>query len=111
VPYLIGLAEGVPTAAYAESYANIVREKAVLRDLIGASGRILQSAYEQAAPLEQLLDQAESAIFELSTSKRRTFFEGMPQLVSETFQSRSTSTSTTPTRCRGCAWGSRSSTR
>jgi replicative DNA helicase len=85
VPYLIGLAEGVPTAAYAESYANIVREKAVLRDLISASGRILQSAYEQAAPLEQLLDQAESAVFELSTSKRRTFFEGMPQLVSETF--------------------------
>ncbi len=85
VPYLIGLAEGVPTAAYAESYANIVREKAVLRDLIGASGRILQSAYEQAAPLEQLLDQAEAAVFEISSSKRRSFFEGMPQLVSETF--------------------------
>jgi len=85
VPYLIGLAEGVPTAAYADSYANIVREKAVLRDLIGASGRILQSAYEQAAPLEQLLDQAESAVFEISSSKRRSFFEGMPQLVGETF--------------------------
>ncbi len=85
VPYLIGLAEGVPTAAYAESYANIVREKAVLRDLISASGRIMQSAYEQAAPLEQLLDQAESAVFEISSSKRRSFFEGMPQLVGETF--------------------------
>jgi len=85
VPYLIGLAEGVPTAAYAESYANIVREKAVLRDLIGAGGRILQSAYEQAAPLEQLLDQAEAAVFEISSSKRRTFFEAMPQLVAETF--------------------------
>jgi replicative DNA helicase len=86
VAYLIGLAEGVPTAAYAESYANIVREKAVLRDLIGASGKILQNAYEQAAPLEQLLDEAESSIFELATSKRRSFFEGMPQLVNETFQ-------------------------
>lgn len=86
VAYLIGLAEGVPTAAYAESYANIVREKGVLRELIGASGRILQSAYEQAAPLEQLLDQAEASIFEISSSKRRSFFEGMPQLVSETFQ-------------------------
>jgi replicative DNA helicase len=86
VAYLIGLAEGVPTAAYAESYANIVREKAILRDLIGASGRILQNAYEQSAPLEQLLDEAESAIFELATSKRRSYFEGMPQLVHETFQ-------------------------
>lgn len=85
VAYLIGLTDGVSTAAYAESYANIVREKAVLRELISASGRILQSAYEQSAPLEQLLDQAESAVFEISSSKRRSFFEGMPLLVSETF--------------------------
>jgi replicative DNA helicase len=86
VPYLIGLADAVPTAAYAESYAKIVREKATLRDLIGASGRIMQSAYEGAAPLEQVLDEAESAIFELATSKRRAYFEGMPHLVQETFQ-------------------------
>ncbi len=86
VPYLIGLADAVPTAAYAESYAKIVTEKSVLRDLIGASGQIMQRAYEQAAPLEQVLDEAESAIFELATSKRRSFFEAMPQLVTETFQ-------------------------
>ncbi len=86
VPYLIGLADGVPTAAYAESYAKIVREKAVLRDLIGASGRIMQNAYEQAVPLEEVLDEAEATIFELATSKRRTFFESMPHLVTETFQ-------------------------
>ncbi|MBA2666370.1 MAG: replicative DNA helicase [Trueperaceae bacterium] len=86
VPYLIGLADAVPTAAYAESYAKIVHEKSVLRDLIGASGRIMQTAYEQAAPLDQVLDEAEGAIFELATSKRRSFFEGMPQLVQETFQ-------------------------
>lgn len=86
VPYLIGLADSVPTAAYAESYAKIVREKAVLRDLIGASGTIMQRAYEQAAPLEQVLDEAEAAIFELATSKRRSFFEAMPQLVTATFQ-------------------------
>lgn len=85
VAYLIGLTDAVTTAAYAESYANIVREKAVLRELIGASGRILQGAYEQAAPLEELLDQAEASIFEISSSKRRSFFEGMPQLVSDTF--------------------------
>ena len=86
VPYLIGLADAVPTAAYAESYAKIGREKAVRRDLIGASGQIMQRAYEQAAPLEQVLDEAEAAIFELATSKRRSFFETMPVLVTETFQ-------------------------
>jgi replicative DNA helicase len=86
VPYLIGLADSVPTSAYAESYAKIVREKATLRDLITASGRIMQTAYEGAAPLEQVLDEAEAAIFDLATSKRRAYFEGMPHLVQETFQ-------------------------
>ncbi len=85
VPYLIGLADSVPTAAYAESYARIVAEKAVLRDLISASGSIMQTAYDQALPLEQILDKAESGIFELSSSKRTHVFEGMPSLVADSF--------------------------
>ena len=52
VPYLIGLADSVPTAAYAENYARIVLEKAILRELIGASGAIMQTAYDGAMPLE-----------------------------------------------------------
>ncbi len=85
VPYLIGLADSVPTAAYAESYARIVAEKAVLRDLISASGSIMQTAYDQAMPLEQILDKAESGIFELSSNKRTHAFEGMPSLVADSF--------------------------
>ena len=86
VAYLVGLVDMVPTAAYAESYARIVQEKATLRDLIGAGGRIMQTAYDQAGPLEEVLDQAEKAIFDLTTRKRRTNFEGMRTLVTETFQ-------------------------
>ncbi len=85
VPYLIGLADSVPTAAYADSYARIVLEKATLRDLISASGRIMQLAYDQAGPLDEVLDQAEQSIFDLATKKRRSQFEGMPTLVTETF--------------------------
>jgi replicative DNA helicase len=85
VPYLIGLADSVPTAAYAENYAKIVAEKAVLRDLIGASGQIMQTAYDQAMPLEQILDKAESSIFELATNKRSHNFQGMGGLMTETF--------------------------
>ena len=85
VPYLIGLADSVPTAAYAENYARIVREKATLRDLISASGQIMQNAYDQSFPIEQVLDKAESSIFELSTSKLSHAFQAMPILVSETF--------------------------
>ncbi len=85
VPYLIGLADSVPTAAYADSYARIVLEKATLRELISASGRIMQLAYDQAGPLDEVLDQAEQNIFDLATKKRRTQFEGMTTLVTETF--------------------------
>jgi replicative DNA helicase len=85
VPYLIGLMDSVPTAAYAEHYAKIVSEKATLRELISASGTIMQQAYDQAAPLVEILDKAESAIFELSSSKQRHSFQSMGSLVSETF--------------------------
>ncbi len=86
VPYLIGLADSVPTAAYADNYARIVREKAVLRELISASGAIMQSAYDQAMPLEQILDKAEASIFELSSTKRTHAFTGMTALVHDTFE-------------------------
>lgn len=86
VPYLIGLADSVPTAAYADNYAKIVAEKAVLRDLISASGEIMQSAYDQASPLEQILDKAEAGIFELSSFKRSHSFSGMSGLVTDTFE-------------------------
>jgi replicative DNA helicase len=86
VPYLIGLADSVPTAAYADNYARIVREKAVLRELISASGTIMQSAYDQAMPLEQILDKAEASIFELSSAKRTHAFTGMTTLVHDTFE-------------------------
>ncbi len=85
VPYLIGLADSVPTAAYAENYAKIVNEKAILRDLISASGQIMQTAFDQAMPLEQVLDKAEANIFELSSNKRSHSFAGMGTLVTDTF--------------------------
>jgi len=85
VAYLIGIADSVPTAAYADSYARIVTEKATLRDLIGAGGRIMQLAFDQAQPIEDVLDQAEKSIFDIATVKRKTGFEGMNTLVTETF--------------------------
>ena len=85
INYLIGLADTVPTAAYADTYARIVTDKAELRDLISVSGRIMQSAYDEAMPVVDVMDQAESSILDLATKKRRSSFEGMRTLVTETF--------------------------
>ncbi len=85
-PYLVGLMDMVPTAAYADYYAKLVAEKSVLRELISASGKVMQQAYDHAAPLEEILDLAESSIFQVSTARQRHSFNGMNTLVSETFQ-------------------------
>ncbi len=86
VAYLIGLAEEVPTAAYAENYANIVAEKALLRELISTCGQIMQNSYDQALPLAQILDKAEASIFELSSSKGSNNLINMSTLVGEAFE-------------------------
>ncbi|WP_102126430.1 replicative DNA helicase [Deinococcus planocerae] len=84
--YLIGLADQVPTAAYAEHYARIVQEKHTLRQLISASGKAMQLAYEAQLPLEDLLDRAEKLIFEVAEQKKAEGFQEMSEVVHDTFE-------------------------
>ncbi|WP_442877229.1 replicative DNA helicase [Deinococcus sp. YIM 134068] len=84
--YLIGLADQVPTAAYAEHYARIVQEKHTLRQLISASGKAMQLAYEAQLPLEDLLDRAEKLIFEVAQQKKTEGFQEMSEVVHDTFE-------------------------
>src|SRR5436305_1719452 len=65
-PYLAELWDAAPTAANAEYYARIVRDKALVRNLIHASTEILRDAYDQAQPADQLLEQAERKIFDIA---------------------------------------------
>src|SRR5262249_43409257 len=64
--YLAELWDSTPTAANAEYYARIVRERAMLRHLIHASTEILRDAYDQAQPAEELLGGAERKILEIA---------------------------------------------
>ncbi len=65
-PYLAELWDAAPTAANAEYYARIVRDKAVVRNLIHASNEILRDAYDQAQPADELLEGAEKKIFDIA---------------------------------------------
>ncbi len=84
--YLVGLADAVPTAAYAEAYLKIVEEKHTLRQLISASGKVMQLAYDAQLPLEELLDRAEQLIFDLSRQRDTSEFQAMDRLVHQTFE-------------------------
>src|SRR5436189_258803 len=64
--YLGELWEAAPTAANAEYYARIVRDKAIVRNLIHASTEVLRDAYDQAMPADELLEAAERKILDIA---------------------------------------------
>lgn len=67
--YLAKIAASVPTAANIEHYSRIVKEKAVLRSLIDSATRIAESAHAGEGSADDVLDEAERLIFEI-TSRR-----------------------------------------
>jgi replicative DNA helicase len=84
--YLNSLAQSVPSAANLRRYAEIVRERAILRKLIGASDEIATQAFNpQGRPVSQILDEAESRIFKIGEEGSRTKqgFVGIDRLVIE----------------------------
>jgi replicative DNA helicase len=70
--YLNALAQSVPSAANVRRYAEIIRERAVLRKLISASDEIATQAFNpQGRPVAQILDEAESRIFQIGEEGQR----------------------------------------
>ncbi|MDR3344841.1 MAG: replicative DNA helicase [Oscillospiraceae bacterium] len=63
--YLFQLAQSVPSTNNVESWAHIIREKAVLRSLISISQETIDSAAAQAEDADTLLDSAEQRLYEL----------------------------------------------
>ena len=66
VDYLVELAGSVPSAANAVHYARLVRDKSMLRQLIGAAGEMLRDAYGNPESSSALLDSAEQQIFKIA---------------------------------------------
>jgi len=86
VTYLAELAERVPTAANILQYARIVKEKAILRGLIGATTEIASRSYQDTENVDELLDQAEQRIFSISEGRIRPSFYRMGEVVMDTLK-------------------------
>ncbi len=67
--YLITLSESAPSSVNAEYYARIIRDKALLRDLIKCTGEVMQTAYESDEPAQQVLDAAEKRLFAVTEQR------------------------------------------
>lgn len=82
--YLGGIARETPSAANIRAYADIVRERSVLRQLIRAGSDVAEAAFNpQGRDSESLLDYAEQTIFAIAeqTGRHRQGFIGMRELM------------------------------
>ncbi|MDQ0039903.1 replicative DNA helicase [Variovorax boronicumulans] len=84
--YLNSLAQYVPSASNIRRYAEIVRERSILRKLVSASDEIATNAFNpQGKPVDKILDEAEQKIFNIGEegSRMKQGFQSMDALVVE----------------------------
>jgi len=84
--YLVDLIDGVASTANVKSYADIVIEKSVLRNLINISSDITKSCYDQDDEVGNLLDRAEQKIFSIAESRLRKGFTRVSELLPQSFE-------------------------
>src|SRR5262245_15105106 len=84
--YLVQLASAVPSASNAVHYARLVREKATVRQLIGAAGDILYDAYHSSDESQSILDRAESLIFHIAQQTEAAQIESLHDLIRQTME-------------------------
>ena len=87
VGYISSLVDGVPDRPSIEHYIKIVRDKALLRGLIHAANAAISRASDQGDAAEEILNDAEAAIFQLSEKRIGRGFLGIQEIVKESFGS------------------------
>lgn len=81
--YLAELWDAAPSAAHFRHYAEIIRQKAIVRNLIHACTELEAEAYDQSQPASELLDSAERRILEIAemgiTGDTKTLHEAIDE--------------------------------
>lgn len=87
IVYLVSLQEDIPALGLLEQHAHMVREKAILRELIGSATQIISTCYEQnEAGIEAVLDEAEKTIFTISAQRSQQSFVQLTLWLRKTFK-------------------------
>lgn len=84
--YLSRLIDLVPTSANVEHYANIVKEKGILRLLITNATKIVHDAYQANSDASEAVDDAEKLIFEISDLKHSQNSVHIKELIKTTIE-------------------------
>ena len=84
--YLSELVDRVPTAANIASYGKIIREKAIVRQLISSASEIIARGYEDHGNVDEYLDSAEKVIFEIAQRRIHQGFYQLKDIVRDSFK-------------------------
>jgi len=84
--YLSELVNSVPSSSNAEHYGNIIRKKHLMRQLIEASDSISTLGYDESQDLEELLDNAEKAIFKVTNFSSLQKFVDMRTILGDAWE-------------------------
>ena len=86
VSFLTALVNSVPTAANINHYVNIVREKSILRTLINNATKIVSICYESDGNIDEVVDNAERFIFEVSERKSQVGFLHLKEIIKDSIE-------------------------
>lgn len=84
--YLTELVNSVPTASHVEEYAKIVQKKRIRREMIKAGQEISLTAYKEDQNVDEVLDEAEQKIFNISQNSLRNRFMRVGDSLEEAFE-------------------------
>jgi len=84
--YLVTLVDSTPSAANIKSYAQILHKKFLARQLIAVATQIAQRGYEEQKEIENLLDDAERLIFNISENRAQQGVQSIRDILSSSFQ-------------------------
>ncbi len=82
--YLTRLTMSVLSSAHVEAHARIVMEKFIQRELIRISGSVISDAYEDSTDVFDLLDKAESGLYEITDKHLRKNFRSLQDVLVKT---------------------------
>lgn len=84
--YLTELLNVIPTTANVEYYSKIIREKAILRNLIYAGGAITELGFKEDEDANELLDRAESIVFNIAQKRITRDFDPLKDTLYKTYE-------------------------
>ena len=86
VQYISLIASTVPSTANVKDYAKIVKDKAILRKLIGVCDEISETAYDESEPVRKIIDSAEQKIFDISNNNETKEFRHIKDILQNVYR-------------------------